>query len=186
MVMANSDQWYVRDAGGSVYGPANLDLLQTWVREGRVEPTGHISQDRISWTPPQLLPELEMKWLVESAPGKIFGPFHRELVIRLQRDGLLGDGAKVYRLYELPVDQDPEPVIVEKIVEKIVEVEPPPRTTVIVPEVVEASAAEPPPVRGSGIFKGLDAARLAELESAARRELSAAKSHGFKFFGGSK
>lgn len=187
--------WYVRSSEGSVYGPASLESLVEWAKEGRVEPTGHVSRDRRSWMPPQLLPELEMKWLVEVAPGKFFGPFNRALVIRLSREGQLPEKAGVYRLHELPVDRDPEPVVVEKIVEKVVEKEvrvevpvaPPARTTVVVPEVVDASAAEPPLPRrfGTGVFKDADPASLAALESAARRELSAVKNHGFGgLFGG--
>ena len=190
--------WYVRSSDGKVYGPADDATLLSWVRDGRLEPTGHVSQDRVSWVPPQLLPQLEMKWIVEVAPGKTYGPFHRELVKRLASEGSIPEGAKVYRLYELPVDQDPEPVVVEKIVEKvvvkevpvekiverIVEVPPSARTTVVVPEVVEVADAAPPRRIASGIFKDVDPASLAALETAARRELSAAKRHGFGLFGG--
>lgn len=232
--------WYVRSSDGKVYGPADDATLLSWVKDGRLEPTGHVSQDRVSWVPPQLLPQLEMKWIVEVAPGKTYGPFNRELVKRLASEGSIPEGAKVYRLYELPVDRDPEPVVVEKIVErevpvekivekvvirevpverivekiverevpvekivekvvekvvvkevpvekvveKIVEVPPSARTTVVVPEVVEVADAAPPRRIASGIFKDVDPASLAALESAARRELSAAKRHGFGFFGG--
>ncbi len=241
--MGANASWYVKTEDGTVYGPAEVATLIDWVKDGRVEPTGYISQDRISWMPPQLLAELEMKWLVETEPGKIFGPFHRQLVIRLANDHEVPKGAKIYRLHELPVDQDPPPEIVEKrvtvpvdrivekivekrvevpvekivekivekpvekivekivekrvevpvekIVEKIVEKEvvkevpPPPRTTVVVPEVVEAIHTPPPRRIASGIFKDADPAKLAALENAARRELSAAKKHGFGgFFGG--
>jgi hypothetical protein len=67
------------------------------------------------------MPELEMKWLVEAEPGKVFGPFNRALVVTLFANGSLPKNSKVYRLHELPVDQDPPPVVVEKIVEKPVE-----------------------------------------------------------------
>lgn len=201
--------WYVRGEDGKVYGPATIDSLVAWARDGRIDPSGHVSHDRKEWIPPQLMPELEMTWLVETEPGKIFGPFNRELVKRLVADGNVPKGACVYRRYELPVDQDPEPVVVEKIVEKIVEkrvevpvekivervvekvveVEPPARTAIVVPEVVDAEVIDTPPPRriASGIFKGADPARLAALEEAARRELASARRHGLgSFFGGRK
>ena len=119
--MDETREWFVRAESGEVYGPATLASLVAWAREGRIGPTGFASRDRISWTPLQLLPELEMKWLVETEPGKVFGPFNREVVIRLFRDGSVAKGAKAYRLHELPVDEDPPSQVVEKVVEKIVE-----------------------------------------------------------------
>ena len=114
--MKEEKTWFVRTQDGAVYGPASIDSLVEWAKDGRVEPTGFVSNDRINWMPPQLMPELEMKWLVETEPGQVFGPFNRELVISLSKDGNLDASAKVYRLHEFPVDQDPPPV--EKIVEK--------------------------------------------------------------------
>ena len=67
---------------------------------------------------------------------------------------------------------------VEKIVEKIVEVEPPARTQIIEAEVVDAVDAVPPPPVFGGIFKGADRAKMEALEAAARRELAAAKGRG--------
>ena len=129
--MTREKIWYVRTADGKVYGPAGVDSLDLWAQDGRVEPASFVSQDRKSWQPAQTMPELGMAWLVELEPGKVFGPFNRAVVIRLSRSGELPAAAKVYRLHELAVDQDPPPVEkivvkevpVEKIVEKIVEKE---------------------------------------------------------------
>ena len=119
--MSQAQEWYVRTERGEVYGPATVESLVCWVQEGRVEPSALLSQDRISWSPIQLMEELEMKWMLEVAPGKVFGPFNRTAASRLFREGTLPEGTKVYRLYELDIDEDPLPV--EKIVEKTVEVE---------------------------------------------------------------
>lgn len=135
--------WYVRSADGSVYGPTDKASLVQWAREGRVDPTGFVSQDRKSWMPAQLLPELEMKWVVEAEPGKFFGPFNRAVVIRLAAAGSIPPGANVYRLHEMAPDCDPEPerieVPVEKVVEKVVEkiVEKEVRVEVPVEKIVE-------------------------------------------------
>ena len=122
--MVDERKWYVRTEDGKVYGPADVTSLSLWAQDGRIEPVAFVSQDRKSWVPAQLMPELEMKWLVEVEPGKVFGPFNRAVVIRLSREGELPPEAKIYRLHEFAITEDPPPVekIVEKIVEKRVEV----------------------------------------------------------------
>ena len=204
--MNDRKEWYVRMSDGNVYGPADVAALVSWAEDGRVDPSSSLSKDRIKWTPAQLMPELEMKWLVEIEPGKPLGPYNRKFLIASCADGSLPATAKVYRLHEFPVDQDPPPVVVEKIVEKrvevpvekivekivevpvekivekIVEVERPVEAEVVEVEVVEPTDAAPPPRKG-GIFGGADRSRLAALEEAARRELAAAGRGRFGFFG---
>ena len=198
--MADTEQWFIRTEDGKVYGPADVAALKEWAKDGRIEPSCFVSTDRITWTPAQLMPELEMKWLVETEPGKFFGPFHRQVVSRLFHDQQVPAHAKAYRLHEFPIDEDPPPVEkivekevrvevpVEKIVEKIVEVEPPPRKEVVVPEVVEPAAKTPPPMRPGSIFGGMDRERMAALEAAAQRELAQGKKFGFSvnLFGSKK
>ena len=199
---------------GKVYGPAGVKALVEWATDGRVEPTSFVSQDRKSWRPAQTMPELEMKWLVETEPGKVFGPFNRAVVIGLFKDDGVAKTAKAYRLHEFAVDEDPPPVEkivekevikevrvevpVEKIVEKIVEKEvvkevrvevpPPARTELVVAEVVEPVADTPPPRAPGSIFGNASREQLAALEAAARRELSSANRRHMSFglFGGRK
>ena len=199
--MADTKTWYVRTEDGKVYGPADVGALAVWAKEGRIEPTSFVSQDRKSWVPAQLMPELEMKWLVELEPGKVFGPFNRAVVIRLFKTDGIGQSAKAYRLHEFAIDEDPPPVekevikeirvevpvekIVEKVVERVVEVPPPARTELVVAEVVEPAADMPPPRAPGSIFGNVSRENLAALEAAARRELSSAsKKHmSFGLFG---
>ena len=199
--MADESKWYVRMEDGKVYGPAGIESLVDWAKDGRVTPTSFVSQDRKSWVPAQLMPELEMKWLVELEPGKVFGPFNREVVIRLFKTEGIGQSAKAYRLHEFAIDEDPPPVekevirevrvevpgekIVEKVVEKFVEVPPPARTELVVAEVVEPAADMPPPRAPGSIFGNVSRENLAALEAAARRELSSAnrKHMSFGLFG---
>ena len=197
--MADDATWYVKTEDGNVYGPATQEKLVAWVSDGRIDPTSLLSQDRISWIPAQLMPELEMKWLIETEPGKVYGPFNRAVAARLFAKGEVSSAARAYRLHELPVEEDPPPVekIVEKEVikevrvevpvEKIVEVVPPARTELVVAEVVDP-VADTPPVRPVGsMFGKMDRTQLAALEAAARKELSAVKkggSQGFGFFRG--
>ena len=203
--MDDGNSWYVRMEDGKVYGPADLTALVEWSKDGRIEPTSFVSQDRKSWQPAQTKPELEMKWLIEVEPGKVFGPFHRAVVIGLFKGGGVGKTAKAYRLHEFAIDEDPPPVErivekvvekevikevrvevpVEKVVEKVVEVPPPARTELVVAEVLEPVAAKPPPMRSDSIFGDLGHSGLAALEAAARRELATAnrKGHAFGLFG---
>jgi len=217
-------KWYVRSSDGRVYGPTNVASLVQWAEEGRIEPTGFVSMNRRSWTPAQLMPELEMKWVVEAEPGKFFGPFNRKMLATLEKSGAVPEGSAIYRRHDLPVEEDPPPVTVEvekivekevekivekeirvpvpveverivekivvkevpveKIVEKVIEVEPPPRTEIVAPVADAASASVPPPPSIGGIFKNVDPSRLAALEAAARRELSAAKRGRFGMMSG--
>lgn len=203
--MTDAKIWFIRTEDGKVYGPAAIDALVEWAKDGRIEPSSFVSQDRKSWMPVQLMPELEMKWLVEIEPGKVFGPFNRAVVIELFRKGDAGASAKAYRLHEFAIDEDPPPVekivekevikevrvevpvekVVEKIVEKIVEVPPPPRTELVVAEVVEPVADMPPPRMLGSIFGNASREQLTALEVAARRELASAsrKHRSFGLFG---
>ena len=119
----NKPSWYVKSEEGKVYGPATVESLLTWAKDGRIQPTGFLSQNRIDWQPSYLMPELEMKWFVEPEPGKAFGPFNREFVDHLLADGSAGPDAKVYcQPEEADEAEEPAEKVVEKVVEKIVEV----------------------------------------------------------------
>ena len=119
--MAGEKIWYVRLEDGKAYGPADTASLISWAEDGRIGPEASVSQDRKSWQPILSMPELEMNWLVEVAPGEVFGPFNRSVVSNLFKKGSFAETTRVYRLHELPIDQDPPPI--EKIVEKEVPVE---------------------------------------------------------------
>ena len=190
--MMKSREWFVRTEDGKVYGPADVESLVSWAKDGRIEPSCFLSRDRIHWTPAQLMQELEMEWLVETEPGKVYGPFNRALVVSMFASKSVPEESKAYRLHKFPVDQDPPPVekivekvvevpvekVVEKIVEKVVEVEPPARTEIVVPEVVEPTANVPPVKPHSSIFGHLDRDGLAALEAAAQREIAKGRKFG--------
>ena len=119
----NKPSWYVKSEDGKVYGPATVESLVTWAKDGRIQPTGFLSQNRIDWQPSYLMPELEMKWFVEPEPGKVFGPFNREFVDHLLADGSAGPDAKVYcQPEEADEAEEPAEKVIEKVVEKVVEV----------------------------------------------------------------
>jgi len=151
--MNNSKEWYVRTADGNVYGPADMASLVKWAEDGRVDASGFVSNDRITWIPSQLIEELAMTWLVEIEPGRVRGPYNRKFLVASSADGSLPASAKIYRRHDLPVGEDAPPEIVEKvvvkevikkvpvekIVEKIVEV---PVEKVVVKEVIKEVPVE--------------------------------------------
>ena len=145
MAMNERESWYVKGSDGQVYGPADMASLVVWASEGRIEPNGFVSRDRRSWILAPRLPELEMHWVVETEPGKYYGPFNRQVVNRLAANGSIPQGAFVYRRHLLPVDRDPDPVRVEvpveveKVVERVVEK----RVEVPVEKVVEKVVEKP-------------------------------------------
>ncbi|HTN73862.1 MAG TPA: hypothetical protein VL096_01395 [Pirellulaceae bacterium] len=52
-------QWYLRTPEGPIYGPAQPEVFQRWVREGRVTPDCFVCAGDNCWRPaPQLYPEL--------------------------------------------------------------------------------------------------------------------------------
>ena len=140
MMSAEKPSWYVKTEEGKVYGPATLASLVEWAQDGRIQPTGFLSQDRVKWSSACLMPELEMKWFIEPEQGKVFGPFNRAFVDRLLADGSASADAKIYcrepheekpkekiveKVVEVPVEKIVEKIVevpVEKIVEKVIEV----------------------------------------------------------------
>ena len=115
--MDSAKEWYVKTADGNVYGPADVASLVAWAEDGRVDATVSLSKNRVDWMSAELMDELEMKWLVELEPGKMLGPYNRKFLVALREGGTLPSQAKIFRLHELPVDQDPPPVVEEKVVE---------------------------------------------------------------------
>lgn len=185
----------MRNDDGKVYGPADGVALAGWAKDGRLQPSAVLSEDRVSWSPASRMADLGMEWVVETAPGRFFGPFHREVVRGFYNSGELDAAARVYHLHadggsapiekvvekvvvkEVPVEKVVEKVVVrevpvEKVVEKVVRVEVP----VEKPEVVEAEVVEPrrAPARPM-TFGDAGRDRLAALEIAARRELASAR-----------
>ena len=114
--MEKGKEWFVRTEDGCEYGPADETTLVRWARDGRIGPTSSLSCDRLSWMPAFQMDALEMKWLVEVEPGKVFGPFNRQVAIWIFKNGSAPATSRVYRLHECSVEQDPP--LPEKVVEK--------------------------------------------------------------------
>lgn len=171
--MAQEDKnWYVRSADGGVYGPASRASLVAWAKEGRISPSSCVSHDAKNWIPAETLADLEMDWVVEVAPGRLFGPYNRDALVGLKKRGAIPENAVFYRKHTKSIEKSEIKEVLE-------------------PEIVDSEPMKSPadyrglsPVEGSrglspgGIFKGVDRDRLMALEAAARRELAAAKASG--------
>ena len=133
MTQATSE-WYFRSADGNIFGPAGIDDLICWAQEGRITPDGFVSRDRRRWRSAPSLAQLGMRYVVESERGKIFGPFHENVVRKIREEGTLPKSAKIYSLLDsfpaeekkiraakIKVVEKRVEVPVEKIVEKVVE-----------------------------------------------------------------
>jgi len=92
------DEFYVRGADGKVFGPVDKATLVEWAGDSRIEPTTSISRDQEAWIAAPLMPELEMEWLVETAPGTFYGPFKRSVVEGLMEAGTIPRDVRLYVL----------------------------------------------------------------------------------------
>ena len=95
-------QWFVRMvAGGAVFGPIRTNGLVLWAAEGRVMPDDEISEDKVHWIPAQELPELCMDTLIAHPNGSFIGPFHRDALQALIREGKIPPDAQPFPKSEL-------------------------------------------------------------------------------------
>lgn len=80
-------KWKIRDPEGNFFGPATMETLKQWARDGRLAADQSISDDDLVWRPVDTFPELEMDWAAELAPGKFFGPVHHDAMGEFIRSG---------------------------------------------------------------------------------------------------
>lgn len=89
--------WYVKSADGKVFGPADDDKMLSWVKDGRVEPFAGVSNDLKNWRLASCEPLFEMDWIVESEPGRFYGPTHRNVIDDLLKSGAVQSNCRIYR-----------------------------------------------------------------------------------------
>lgn len=149
-------EWYIKNDDGKVYGPAVPSKLIQWAKEGRIEPTSSLSQDRKKWIPAPMMKELEMRWIVETELRKLHGPFNHDVVSKLIEDKVIPPTARIYRLYD--GTQEGGAVVLRENVQKN----------------PFASTAR----KSSGLFAKTDPKKLAFLEAALKNEMLRAKKRG--------
>ncbi|MDR2849459.1 MAG: hypothetical protein LBW77_02815, partial [Verrucomicrobiota bacterium] len=92
-----SDGWWVRDAQGGCYGPVEFATLQAWARDGRIGPSDEISENGADWALAAARHELAMDWVAEVAPGRFYGPIHRDALSGLVASGAVAPQAPLFR-----------------------------------------------------------------------------------------
>jgi hypothetical protein len=106
---SNKRTWRIRTDKGDVYGPADLETLKAWARDGRIAPSSELSENDSTWLPVTNVIELEMDWVAEVTPGTFYGPVHRAALDELVRDGSLGAGASLFKRFDPEAALAPSP-----------------------------------------------------------------------------
>ncbi len=143
-----SDTWYLRTQD-ETFGPETKERLLEWAQMGRIQPGQEISSDGENWLPATEIDFLDMRWSIDIGDGVPRGPFNKVAAQALLNSGRLPRGSKLVevrretpdiqqptsdtREAEVPADirqatadnrgaQPAQPRVIEKIVEKRVEV----------------------------------------------------------------
>ena len=134
-------QWYLRTQD-ETFGPESEEKLVEWARLGRIQPGQEISEDNEVWRRVEDVPFLDMRFSIDIGDGNPRGPFNRAAAEALLASGRLPPTATMVESRE-PFDApapsvepeprpepepqvassqvDPEPKVIEKIVEVPVE-----------------------------------------------------------------
>jgi len=123
-----SASWYLRTQD-ETFGPETEEKLVEWAKLGRIQPGQEISDDNIVWRRVEDVPFLDMRFSIDIGDGNPRGPFNRAAAEALLASGRLPPTASLVETrepfaddaQETVVEKDPEPQVVEKVVEVPVE-----------------------------------------------------------------
>ena len=123
-----SASWYLRTQD-ETFGPETEEKLVEWAKLGRIQPGQEISDDNIVWRRVEDVPFLDMRFSIDKGDGNPRGPFNRAAAEALLASGRLPPTASLVETrepfaddaQETVVEKDPEPQVVEKVVEVPVE-----------------------------------------------------------------
>lgn len=135
-----ADTWYLRTQD-ETFGPETKSRLIEWAQMGRIQPGQEISPDGKEWRPATEIDFLDMRWSIDIGDGLPRGPFNKAAAQALLNSGRLPRSSKLVEVRPpfghepatkppatpveaapQPPPSTPKPRIVEKIVEKRVEV----------------------------------------------------------------
>ena len=144
----NEEKWYLRTID-ETFGPVTGEKLVEWARLGRIQPGQEISDDNLVWRKVEEVPFLDMRFSIDIGDGNPRGPFNRAAAEALLASGRLPMTAAIVEsrppfeeaasgeaaveetrgAEPQPAEPEPEPVppdegvrVIEKVVEKVVEV----------------------------------------------------------------
>ncbi|MCL1888532.1 MAG: hypothetical protein FWF96_06640, partial [Kiritimatiellaeota bacterium] len=72
-----SNDWRLRTADGTLYGPAKLEKMILWAGEGKILPGCHLSQDEQNWIPAENIAALDLRWYIHDGSGNLRGPLNK-------------------------------------------------------------------------------------------------------------
>ena len=127
--------WYLRTQD-ETFGPETEEKLVEWAKLGRIQPGQEVSDDNIVWRRVEDVPFLDMRFSIDIGDGNPRGPFNRAAAEALLASGRLPPTSTMVEVrapfedetegesQEEPKQGDGarEPEVVEKVVEKVVEV----------------------------------------------------------------
>ena len=180
-------QWYLRTQD-ETFGPESEEKLVEWARLGRIQPGQEISEDNEVWRRVEDVPFLDMRFSIDLGDGNPRGPFNRAAAEALLASGRLPPTATMVESREpfdapAPIDApepqpepapqvatsqvEPEPKVVEKIVEvpvdkiveKIVEV---PVEKIVEKEVVKEVPVEVEKIVEKEVIKEVPVEKIVE------------------------
>lgn len=121
-------EWYLRTSD-ETFGPEREEKLVEWARMGRIQPGHEISSDRNNWLRVEEVPFLDMRFSIDLGDGEPKGPFNKAAAEALLASGRLPPTARIVETRapfgeeeKREVAQAPAPQVIEKVVEKRVEV----------------------------------------------------------------
>lgn len=94
---ANKDEelWFLKIHDGTIFGPVPLKGLRSWAEQGRIAPGNLISKDKETWIQTETLPALGLTWWVERKEGTVQGPFNKQAIDLLIKDGTIPEDARL-------------------------------------------------------------------------------------------
>ncbi len=101
-----TEQWFLRTSGDTVFGPVTPEGLVVWAEQGRVLPGHDVSTDRKKWVPAVSLDFLKMQWYVDNGDGDLRGPLNRAAAEALVKSGKVSEQAHIISAEEVDL---PEP-----------------------------------------------------------------------------
>jgi chromosome segregation ATPase len=96
-----TDQWFLRTGGDTVFGPVTPEGLVVWAEQGRVLPGHDVSTDRKKWAPAVSLDFLKMQWYVDNGDGDLRGPLNRAAAEALIKSGKVSEQAHIISAEEV-------------------------------------------------------------------------------------
>lgn len=99
--------WKIKGEDGRIFGPASMETLLTWARDGRLTPGQLLSRDDIKWEPVESCDTLEMNWVTRLPDGRFWGPVHRDAMKEAIRNGDVAEDMPQF-VRSKSIDDSPE------------------------------------------------------------------------------